>query len=597
MSFSPRQFNIGLYKEHLEEASFLTEQRRTLFENPEIPWPRIGEFEERFEAHIDALVVGADLALEVCQKQAAEGDAGELHAAVRVFCRQRRKDLLQKVLATLDVGDPDKVRAVVEALAHELPAEWSDLPRELLTGKDPKFIGLAAHIAGYRRAGKGEDLLAALTKAAPPDLPVVLWALGRVRPPAARPVPLSRWLSHEDEPVRAAAALALLRLGEPQAIPALAEAARSQAWARLPLALAGGQATVGILLETIQPGKTTPDSFLALGLLSSSTAVPPLLEALSRPEQAEGAALALDLITGAGLTEEAFVPEPVDEDELFEEEKQALKEGNPPGGKPPGTTVVRRSQNPQHWKAWWFAHQERFNSRVRYRQGKPHTPALLAASLEADLTPHRLRQFASEELVIRYGADFPFEANLPVEGQRRLLAALAQWTRTNAARFPEGGWYFAGQPSNALLGPVARPPEPTPAPPSVRVESLVRQESLRPPEPSEQGQRLQEPAPLRLEIASGARAGEVVPLKPGKTLYVGRHETAHLVIPGDDRLSDSHFAVVCDDRGCRVRDLGSRHGTFVNGKKVYEGPIRPGDRIDAGQTAFVLRGQGGPTAG
>src|SRR5882672_6589088 len=92
-------FATGLYEEHLAEASFLYEQRRTLLEDREITWKDIGDFENRFEAHIDALMVGEDLALEVCRQQARKGDFGELHAAMRVCCRQRRSDL---VFETID---------------------------------------------------------------------------------------------------------------------------------------------------------------------------------------------------------------------------------------------------------------------------------------------------------------------------------------------------------------------------------------------------------------------------------------------------------------------------------------------------------------
>ena len=86
---------MELYEEHLEEASFLYAQRLTLFDDPEIMWVTIGEWDERLEAHIDALVIGEDLALEVCDKQAAEGDFGVLFAAICVFCRQKRFDLLK----------------------------------------------------------------------------------------------------------------------------------------------------------------------------------------------------------------------------------------------------------------------------------------------------------------------------------------------------------------------------------------------------------------------------------------------------------------------------------------------------------------------
>jgi hypothetical protein len=126
MAISAKTFLIELYEEYLEEASFLYEQRLSLLVNPEISWKKIGEFEERFEAHIDGLVVGGDLAIEVCKRRAEEGDFGELHAAVRVFCRQNRKDLVVTLLENVDTEDDQKVKAIADALKHELPAEWNE---------------------------------------------------------------------------------------------------------------------------------------------------------------------------------------------------------------------------------------------------------------------------------------------------------------------------------------------------------------------------------------------------------------------------------------------------------------------------------------
>lgn len=57
-----KNFSISLYHEHLEEASFLYEQRLSLLDDPE----------DRFEPHIDRLVAGEELALKVCQKRASK---------------------------------------------------------------------------------------------------------------------------------------------------------------------------------------------------------------------------------------------------------------------------------------------------------------------------------------------------------------------------------------------------------------------------------------------------------------------------------------------------------------------------------------------
>src|SRR5437867_8681097 len=90
MAISLRAFKIELYQEHLEEAAFLYQQRLALFRDPEISWRKIGEFEDRLEAHVDALVVGEELALEVCRARVKAGEPAELFPIVSVFCRQRR---------------------------------------------------------------------------------------------------------------------------------------------------------------------------------------------------------------------------------------------------------------------------------------------------------------------------------------------------------------------------------------------------------------------------------------------------------------------------------------------------------------------------
>jgi pSer/pThr/pTyr-binding forkhead associated (FHA) protein len=37
-----------------------------------------------------------------------------------------------------------------------------------------------------------------------------------------------------------------------------------------------------------------------------------------------------------------------------------------------------------------------------------------------------------------------------------------------------------------------------------------------------------------------------------------------------------------------VRDLGSKHGTFVNGRSVLEAELRPGDLLNIGITRFLV---------
>jgi hypothetical protein len=66
-------------------------------------------------------------------------------------------------------------------------------------------------------------------------------------------------------------------------------------------------------------------------------------------------------------------------------------------------------------------------------------------TLLSEISPYRARQLAIEELKIRYGADFPIEADMPVIMQERILHQIAQWVQANEARFQPGAWYFAGR--------------------------------------------------------------------------------------------------------------------------------------------------------
>jgi HEAT repeat protein len=180
----------------------------------------------------------------------------------------------------------------------------------------------------------------------------LVWALGRLRESKARLPLFNAYLKHEDETVRSAAALALMRIGEPQTPTYCSRFARSQNWALLPLGLGGSRAAASILGEIASNGKFHPDCLMALGLLGDISVVDALLEQLTNTELAEPASRALNLITGAELYEEVFIPEKIDEDTLFEEELKKLKRGEPLylPGEEPGATITRLSQKPEDWQ-------------------------------------------------------------------------------------------------------------------------------------------------------------------------------------------------------------------------------------------------------
>jgi hypothetical protein len=92
-----------------------------------------------------------------------------------------------------------------------------------------------------------------------------------------------------------------------------------------------------------------------------------------------------------------------------------------------------------------------------------------------------------------------------------------------------------------------------------------------------------------IQVRSGPDAGFKIPLVSGKPLRVGRTNKAEHVFAGDPRMSSVHCAFECDERGCRVRDLNSSNGTFLNGVRVKEATLANGDEIQCGNTVFVFR--------
>ena len=92
-----------------------------------------------------------------------------------------------------------------------------------------------------------------------------------------------------------------------------------------------------------------------------------------------------------------------------------------------------------------------------------------------------------------------------------------------------------------------------------------------------------------LEIGSGPNAGTKIPLTLGQPLRIGRNPKADHSFPDDKLMSSLHFAIDYSEKGCRVLDLQSSNGTFLNGARVKEATLANGDEIRAGNTVFVIR--------
>lgn len=89
-----------------------------------------------------------------------------------------------------------------------------------------------------------------------------------------------------------------------------------------------------------------------------------------------------------------------------------------------------------------------------------------------------------------------------------------------------------------------------------------------------------------LVVQNGSMEGTVVPLHSGQVTTIGRATTNRLVIP-DEICSRNHCEVIFDGGIWKLRDLGSRNGTRINGEPIRgESQLTEGRQFQIGNTVI-----------
>lgn len=94
-------------------------------------------------------------------------------------------------------------------------------------------------------------------------------------------------------------------------------------------------------------------------------------------------------------------------------------------------------------------------------------------------------------------------------------------------------------------------------------------------------------ATLGLAVVSGSAAPAFLPLDQPVTT-IGRSASNRLVLD-DERASREHARIVSSGDAHILYDLGSTHGTLVNGVQVTQQGLKVGDQITIGSTTLVVR--------
>ncbi|NOJ82543.1 hypothetical protein HNV28_30185 [Myxococcus xanthus] len=403
----------------MSELAFLLTQRQRYLHDAEVEWPDVELLEVRIFRHVEAMRSGDDSAI-ACAREALASDASDelmagIHARVQLGPDEQGIEEVLARLVDLDVALlPNCIQALMWVQHPKLLAHLT----VLLNSRCKSLRAFAARVIGLRGDGGAEALLPLLDDAEQEVRAAAALAVSELGHRAALPV-LERKLTQAPVEEMAEWALAALRLGSTRALHVCRQFCRARAprGTRLPwlLGLGGEAQDFGLLMQLSDEAEYLMGSLEALGVLGVPAAAPLLLEHLGheRPAVKNVAAKALSLMSGAGLTETALVPD----EEGDEGEAVAFRQ------------VVQPSTAPAAWRAWWATHRARLEGASRLRLGQPFHLALCLEELAHPRTSFGDRTRAGLELVIRSGHHVGFQPDWLVRQQRR---AIEQWRRFGA---------------------------------------------------------------------------------------------------------------------------------------------------------------------
>ncbi len=93
-----------------------------------------------------------------------------------------------------------------------------------------------------------------------------------------------------------------------------------------------------------------------------------------------------------------------------------------------------------------------------------------------------------------------------------------------------------------------------------------------------------------LSVIKGPHQGKTFEFSEHDTFVVGRAKYAHFRLPDKDPyFSRAHFIVEVNPPFCRLIDLNSSNGTFVNGRRATEVDLASGDKILGGDTVIQVQ--------
>jgi hypothetical protein len=132
-----------------------------------------------------------------------------------------------------------------------------------------------------------------------------------------------------------------------------------------------------------------------------------------------------------------------------------------------------------------------------------------------------------------------------------------------------------------------RPPQAQVHLPTIAGVDLLKQTSVQAAPPKAPPRRSPRPR-YALEMAEGPHKGQRWMLDQ-LPIRVGRGSTAFIQLNNDLGVSRNHAEIYVQEGVFHVRDLQSTHGTYVNGKRIFDHSLNVGDEIQIGASTLALR--------
>lgn len=428
-------FKHAIYESHLDEASFLYEQRQRFLEDPEVTFADIAALEARHEAHLDGLVLGGESALRMCLQVLQQDDPGAIHSSLRVLCRvsDSAELVLPQLMALSEHDDPDVSAAAARALCLDYPRAWAGPLAARVAGANGAELAHLAQVIGYH-AWPERALAAALScateRVTARDADAALhcaWALGELREPSAEAW-LTELAASGPRELATTAAIALAKCGSG------ASAVHSRglaSWSAVACAVTRQAECRRLERSASSSSEEAADALLALGICGEPACIPTLMAALEDAALAGHAAVALHLMSGVALLQEVIVP-PLNDESL--DEDLATADDDDAAQSPVRPTTKRvLSTDPAVWReALKGLQAQAGRSRGCVRMGGALTVERTCAALQSTALPLRVRGLLADQLqlVSRNSAEgIRFRVQGLVAQQRTLLGSLASQLR------------------------------------------------------------------------------------------------------------------------------------------------------------------------